>query len=149
MEYLTIEGQKLLQQELAYLTKEKRVELAEELKYATSLGDLRENSEYDAVVEDYIKTEKKIAEIEHQLSTSKLYKKKNNGTVEITSIVTLEIDGELEEYQIVGLNEFDILKNKISYKSELGKLLLGKKINNIVCVNTGFISYNAKIVEIK
>ena len=42
MKYLTIEGQKRIEEELAYLTKIKRVELSEQLKFATSLGDLRE-----------------------------------------------------------------------------------------------------------
>jgi transcription elongation factor GreA len=76
MKYLTIEGQKKIKEELAYLTKIKRVELSKELAFATSLGDLRENSEYDAACEDFIQTENRIYELEKQLTESKIYKQK-------------------------------------------------------------------------
>ena len=128
MKYLTIEGQKRIEEELAYLTKIKRVELSEQLKFATSLGDLRENSE-------------------KQLKESKIYTKKNQETVQIGSKVTIEIENDLEAYEIVGLNESDILNNKISYESPMGKALLNKKTNDIVKVEI-VNPYNVKIIEI-
>jgi len=147
MKYLTIEGQKRIKEELAYLTKIKRVELSKQLKFATSLGDLRENSEYDAVCDDFIQTENRIYELEKQLTNSKIYEKKNNNTVEIGSKVTIEIDNDMETYEIVGQNESDIQNNKISYESPLGKALLNKKINDIVTVDI-INPYNVKIIEI-
>ena len=147
MKYLTIEGQKKIKEELAYLTKIKRVELSKELAFATSLGDLRENSEYDAACEDFIQTENRIYELEQQLTNSKIYKKQNKNTVEIGSKVTIEIDNDLETYEIVGINEADIQNNKISYESPLGASLLNKKINDIVTVDI-INPYNVKIIEI-
>lgn len=147
MKYLTIEGQKKIEEELAYLTKIKRVELAKQLAFATSLGDLRENSEYDAVCVDFIQTENRIYELEKQLKESKIYNKKNKDIIEIGSKVTIEIENELETYEIVGLNESDILNNKISYESPLGKALLNKRINDIVKVEI-VNPYNVKIIEI-
>lgn len=147
MKYLTIEGQKKIKEELAYLTKIKRVELSKELAFATSLGDLRENSEYDAVCEDFIQTENRIYELEKQLTESKIYKKQNENRVEIGSKVTIEIDNDLETYEIVGINEADIQNNKISYESPLGKALLNKKINDTVLVDI-INPYNVKIIEI-
>ena len=147
MKYLTIEGQKKIKEELAYLTKIKRVELSKELAFATSLGDLRENSEYDAVCEDFIQTENRIYELEKQLTESKIYKKQNKNRVEIGSKVTIEIDNDFETYEIVGINEADIQNNKISYESPLGKALLNKKINDTVLVDI-INPYNVKIIEI-
>jgi len=147
MKYLTIEGQKKIKEELAYLTKIKRVELSKELAFATSLGDLRENSEYDAVCEDFIQTENRIYELEKQLTESKIYKKQNKNRVEIGSKVTIEIDNDLETYEIVGINEADIQNNKISYESPLGKALLNKKINDTVLVDI-INPYDVKIIEI-
>lgn len=147
MKYLTIEGQKKIKEELAYLTKIKRVELSKELAFATSLGDLRENSEYDAVCEDFIQTENRIYELEKQLTESKIYKKQNKNRVEIGSKVTIEIDNDLEIYEIVGINEADIQNNKISYESPLGKALLNKKINDTVLVDI-INPYDVKIIEI-
>ena len=147
MKYLTSDGQKKLLEELAYLTKKKRAEIAHELKIATDYGDLRENSEYDAVCEEYQIVERRIYEIEHLLSDSCIYSKKNNGTVEIGSNVSLLIDGEVETYEIVGINESDILSNKISYESLIGKAILGKRINDIINVDDVNL-YNVKIIEI-
>ena len=147
MKYLTIDGQKRIKEELVYLTKIKRVELSKELAFATSLGDLRENSEYDAVCQDFIQTENRIYELEKQLTESKIYKKQNKNIVEIGSKVTIKIENELETYEIVGLNESDILNNKISYESPLGKALLNKKINDTVLVDI-INPYNVKIIEI-
>ena len=147
MKYLTIEGQKKIKEELAYLTKIKRVELSKELAFATSLGDLRENSEYDAVCEDFIQTENRIYELEKQLTESKIYKKQNKNRVEIGSKVTIEIDNDLETYESVGINEADIQNNKISYESPLGKALLNKKINDTVLVDI-INPYDVKIIEI-
>lgn len=146
--YLTIQGQKKMLEELAYLTQVKRVELKEQLKFATSLGDLRENSEYDAVCEDFKQTENRIYELEHKLNESTIYQKKNDGTVEIGSIVTLEIDNELETYEIVGLDESNIMENKISYMTPLAHSILGKRKNTTTKVDNNINSYNVKIIEI-
>ena len=146
MKYLTSDGQKKLLEELAYLTKKKRAEIARELKIATDYGDLRENSEYDAVCEEYQIVERRIYEIEHLLSDSCIYFKKNNGTVEIGSNVSLLIDGEVETYEIVGINESDILSNKISYESLIGKAIIGKRVNDTVSVDEVNL-YNVKIIN--
>lgn len=148
MKYLTTIGQKKLLEELAYLTKVKRVELAEQLRFATSLGDLRENSEYDAVCEDFEMTENRIYELEHLLNESTVYLRKNDGTVEIGSVVVLDVDGEFETYGVVGVNEADILNNKISYESPLGQSILGRKENDIVHVDTEISSYSVRIIGI-
>lgn len=108
---------------------------------------MRENSEYDAVCEEFIQTENRIYELEKQLKESKIYNQKNNNKVEIGSKVKIEIENEIETYEIVGLNESDILNNKISYESPLGKALLNKKINDIVKVDI-INPYNVKIIEI-
>lgn len=148
MKYLTIQGQRALLEELAYLTKTKRVEIAEQLKFASSFGDLRENSEYDAVCEEFQIIENRIYEIECYLKDSVIYQKKNDGTVEIGSTVTLEIYNEIETYIIVGIGESDIKNNKISYESPLALVLLGKSINQIVLVESNIGNYSVKIIDI-
>ena len=146
--YLTIQGQKRMLDELAYLKSEKRVVLSEQLKFATSLGDLRENSEYDAVCEDFQITENRIFELEKQLKDAIVYQRKNDGTVEIGSIVTLKIEDEIEQYEIVGFHESDIAQNKISYESSLGKALIGKRINETGTVESEMGGYDVMIIDI-
>ena len=147
MKYLTSDGQKKLMEELAYLTKEKRAEITRELKVAVDYGDLRENSEYDAVCEEFQIVEGRIYEIEQILSDSCVYSKKDDGTVEIGSSVSLLIDNVVETYEIVGISESDILNNKISYESIIGKSILGKRVNDTLNVDEINL-YNVKIIEI-
>lgn len=146
--YLTIDGQKRILEELEHLTCRKREEIAEQLKYAVSLGDLRENSEYDAVVEEYKTTENKIYELEKLLNDSIVYERKNDGTVEIGSIVTIDTDDGREKYEIVGFNESNLLEDKISYNSPLAKALLGRKLNDSLMVESELGSYNVVIMAI-
>ena len=147
MKYLTRDGKKKLMEELAYLTKEKRAEITRELKIAIDYGDLRENSEYDAVCEEFQIVEGRIYEIEQILSDSCVYSKKDDGTVEIGSSVSLLIDNFVETYEIVGISESDILNNKISYESIIGKSILGKRVNDTLNVDEINL-YNVKIIEI-
>lgn len=146
--YLTIDGRKRILEELEYLTCSKRVEIAKQLKYAVSLGDLRENSEYDAVVEEYKTMENKIYELEKLLRDSILYERKNDGTVEIGSKVTIETEDGLENYEIVGFNESNLLEDKISYNSPLAKALIGKYVNDSLTVESNVGSYNIVIKAI-
>ncbi len=147
--YLTINGRKRILDELEYLTCKRREEIAEQLRYAVSLGDLRENSEYDAVVEEYKTTENRIYELRKLLNDSVIYERKNDGTVEIGSVVTINTDDGVEKYEIVGFNESNILEDKISYNSPLANALIGKKLNDSLMVESEFGSYNVVIMTIE
>lgn len=147
--YLTINGRKRILDELEYLTCKRREEIAEQLRYAVSLGDLRENSEYDAVVEEYKTTENRIYELRKLLNDSVVYERKNDGTVEIGSVVTINTDDGVEKYEIVGFNESNILEDKISYNSPLANALIGKKLNDSLMVESEFGSYNVVIMTIE
>jgi len=61
--YLTREGYEKLRKELEYLKTVKRREISKAIEYARSLGDLKENAEYQAAKEAQALNEKKI----HQL----------------------------------------------------------------------------------
>ena len=149
LKYLTINGQKKIQEELAYLTKSKRFEISEKLKFATDLRDLRENSEYDAACEYYLLMENRIYELEKILNESVIYQRKNDGRIEIGSKVDLKIDDEIERYEIVGYGETDIHNNKILYTSPLAEALLKKTVNDIVTVSNEYTTYDAQIISIE
>lgn len=121
-EMITKEGLEALMQKLDYLKKVRRIEIAESLKYATELGDLPENAEYDAALMEYDEIEYQIAKLEyilnnHIIMESKTYKVKFD-------------DGEIEEFKLVGQNEVDIFENKISPSSMMGMELINSKIGD-------------------
>src|SRR3989344_3596042 len=63
-EYISKEGYEALRQELEELKNERRVEIAQKLKFAKSLGDLSENAEYNQAKEEHTINEAKIAQLE-------------------------------------------------------------------------------------
>ena len=79
-------------------------------------------------------------------SNNKFDKEINNN--EMTNDVKLEIENEIETYEIVGLDESNIQENKISYETPLAKSILGKKKNDITKIDNYTNSYIVKIIEI-
>ena len=144
-EILTYEGYQKLSKKLEYLKLVRRQELAEHLKFATDLGDLRENAEYDAALMEYEEVESTIYKLEKCLSNCIVVNNNDKNLVSIGSIVSIKYDTEFEEYNIVGPSEVDSLNNKISYNSKVGSLLLGKKVSDIINIDSSII----EILDIK
>ena len=101
-EMITKEGLEALMQKLDYLKKVRRIEIAESLKYATELGDLPENAEYDAALMEYDEIEYQIAKLEyilnnHIIMESKTYKVKfDDGEIEELINLLMEHDQKLK-----------------------------------------------------
>lgn len=126
---LTEEGYQKLEEELKYLKGTKKMEVAERIKIAREFGDLSENSEYDEAKNEQAQLEAKIIEMENTLRNAKIVEKISTKIVGIGITVTL-YDYEFDEnidYQIVPATEVDVLNNKISIESPVGKALFGKK----------------------
>ncbi|MHA0856837.1 transcription elongation factor GreA [Paenibacillus sp. CMAA1364] len=150
---LTQEGLEKLEDELRDLKTVKRKELAERLKLAISYGDLKENSEYHSAKNDQSFMETRIKILEKML-TKAVVVDATNFDLSIVNVGTTVILNDMEysekiEYQIVGPAEADVLDNKISYESPLGKELMGKKVGEVIHVTApmGIIKY--ELLEIK
>lgn len=148
--YLTKEGLEKLKKELEHLKKDERVKIAEQLKEAISFGDLSENAAYDEAKENQAFLEGKITEMEKLISSAKVIEdNKNNGWVQVGSHVTLDDGESQEEYFIVGEEEANPIKKRISFKSPLGLALMDKPKSATVEIKTqkGVIKY--KILKIE
>lgn len=148
--YLTADGFMKLESELDYLKKEKRLEVIKALKEARALGDLSENSEYDAARNEQALVEARIREIEITLENATIIQDGGNGTVSIGTTVTLKYDGEddCEEYKIVGSQEADPMSNKISNESPIAKAIMGSKQGDIVEVESPTGKYKVEVVKV-
>ncbi len=147
--YLTKEGLEKLNKELEYLKNIKRKEVAEKLKQAISEGDLKENAGYDAAKDEQGFVEGRIKELEKIIGQAEMIEKKESNKVQIGSFVSLSSNDGEEKFQIVGPEEADILENKISFKSPLGKALLRKKKGDTVKINAPSGKKEYKITEIE
>ncbi len=128
-EYVSREKFEELQKELDFLKKNKRKEVAENLEYAKSLGDLAENAEYHEARETQANLEDRIAKLEAMLKTVIVADATAGDKINFGSKVTIQKDGTDEKnvFVLVGAEESDVPGGKISIHSPIGEALLGKK----------------------
>lgn len=141
--YVTEEGLDALETELDQLKTIRRKEVAEKIKVALSFGDLSENSEYDEAKNDQAMVEARIADLEIMLKNAVVIdeseltdEKVNIGSKIKVSIVSADGAKSEREFKIVGSNEANPRKGKISDESAVGQALLGKKCGETIQVET-------------
>lgn len=151
--FLTKDGYQKLQDELDYLRKVKRQEVAERLHEAMEGGELIENAEYEAAKNEQAFVEGRIQELDALLASAKIIEdngtKKRSDGVQLGSKVTIkEGNFEPEVFTIVGIAEANPREGKISNESPIGKAILGHKIGDSVKVETPGGTYTVKILKI-
>jgi transcription elongation factor GreA len=149
---MTVEGKRLLEEEMKHLTQVERPKVIAAIEFARSLGDLSENADYSAAKEQQGFVEGRIQQINAKFAMSQVIDPtiiKSDKIVFGATVLLEEESGATITYQIVGLDEADIKKNKISITSPVARSLIGKKEGDEVEVNAprGKISYS--VVEIK
>lgn len=137
-EYLSKERHVELIKELDHLKTVRRKEIAQDLEYARSLGDLSENAEFNKAREDQAVIEDRIAQLESVLANAEIIKAHHSSTVEVGTTVHLKKKGETKSmvYTIVGSEEVDTAERKISLKSPIGSAVIGKVKGDEVKVKT-------------
>ena len=154
MNPITKEGETLLREELKKLKSEDRPKIIDAIATAREFGDLKENAEYHAAKEQQSLTEARIRDIENKLSTSQIIDINSiepSDKVIFGTTVTV-FNSEIEKsikYKIVGEDEADASKGKISFASPLAKQLIGKYTGDITKVETpnGSTEYEIEKVE--
>ena len=150
---LTSEGLKKLEDELDDLIVVKRKEVAQKIKEAREQGDLSENAEYDAAKDEQRDIEARIEEIEKILKNAEIVDEDevNTDAINIGCQVTI-LDCEFDEelvYKIVGSTEANSLKGKISNESPVGRALIGKKVGEMVSVDTQVGTVQYRVLDIQ
>lgn len=120
-----------LKEELEYLKKTKRKEMAERLKEAISFGDLRENAAYHEAKDSQGFLEGRIIELECVISNSIIIDLKSSDKVIIGSKIVVTSDDGKDEFTIVSPIESNPLEGKISEDSPIGKSFIGKRKGDI------------------
>ena len=150
---LTYAGLKQYEDELQNLKVFRRKEVAQKIKEAREQGDLSENAEHDAAKDEQRDIELRIEELEKLLKNAEVVVEDEIDLEKISvgcQVKVLEMDEDEEmEFRIVGSTEANSLQNKISNESPVGHALLGKKVGDVVDVETqvGVIQY--KVLEIQ
>jgi len=149
---LTKDGEKKLQEELRNLKLE-RPKITKAIAEAREHGDLKENAEYHAAREQQGMVEAKIKDIEFKLVNSEIIENKSSENKDqiifgsFVELLNIE-DNTKIKYQLVGEDEADLSKNKISVNSPIAKGLIGKKVDNVITIIAPKGKLNFKIIKI-
>ena len=150
--YITREGYQKLEKELKHLIRDKRKEIAQKLAHARSLGDLKENAEYNAAKEEQAMLERKIGEISAKLVSAQIIDNTDipDDKAYIGATVSLrDLNTEEEcKYTLVSDAEADYMLNKISVSSPIGKGLLGHEVGDTVEIEVPAGTLKYKILQI-
>ena len=124
-----------------------------DIEEARAHGDISENSEYDDAKERQSHCEGRIQEVEHRLASAEVIDVTRippSNRVVFGATVTIEnsVSGETRTWRIVGEDEADVDKAKISYKSPLGKSLIGRKAGEEAVVTAPSGNQTWEIVEV-
>jgi len=128
---LTVVGAEKLRTELQELKAVQRPAIIAAIAEARAHGDLSENAEYAAAKERQSFIEGRIAEVESKLSNAQVIDPKlidADGACVFGATIELEDmeSGDVVTYQIVGDDEADIKRGKISISSPIARALIGK-----------------------
>jgi transcription elongation factor GreB len=133
--YITPEGAKRLQEELGQLRSKERPKVVTEVADAAAQGDRSENAEY-------IYGKKRLREIDRRM---RFLTKRLEAAVVIApsaqagervffgaNVLVEDEEGKETRYQIVGEDEIDLSRGRVSWRSPIGRALLKKTTGDTV-----------------
>jgi len=137
---ITLKGKIALDAELKRLVHEERPAVIKAIEEARAHGDISENAEYSAAKERQSMIEGRIADIQSKIAACEVVDPtqiKSDRIVFGATVTIIETEeGVVSVYQIVGADEADVKKGKISIMSPLARALIGKKQGDLVAVNS-------------
>ena len=149
---LTREGYEKLEKELDYYVSVRRNEISEQIAIARGFGDLSENAEYDEAKNEQSRIEAKIVEMENTLRNCIVVENDEVSTDSVGVGNSVKVFNETLKMEqvitIVGANETEPAKLKISSDSPIGAALLGSKVGDVVSVEVPMGVMKMNVLEI-
>ena len=150
--YMTAGGLQKLKEELQQLESVERPRVIAAIAEAREKGDLSENAEYDAAIEEQGVLESRIAMLKAKIMDARIIDETDISTDEVQILTKVRVQniktGQEKVYQLVTEGEANILEGKIATTTPIAKGLLGKKVGDMaeVVVPAGTLLF--KILEI-
>jgi transcription elongation factor GreA len=130
---MTREDMLSLEAEVERLETVDRAEMAERIKAARELGDLKENAEYHDAKDAQAVLETKILRLRDQLRRAELVEAETGSdVVAFGSRVTLNEGGKELGYTLVSAVDADAADGRLSVESPVAKALLGGRVGDTV-----------------
>ena len=150
---MTADGYANLQDELKRLKSVDRPAIIRAIAEARDHGDLSENAEYHAARERQGFIEGRVMELEDKIARAEVIdvSKLSGKVVKFGATVTLadEETDEEQRFQIVGEDEADVGRGRLSVTSPLARALIGKGIGDSVEVATPRGAKSNEVVKVR
>ncbi len=149
---MTPQGRQRLKEELERL-KFERPSIVRAIEEAREHGDLSENAEYHAAKEKQGLVEARIASIEDRLARAQVIDPRGQSPDAVrfgATVILNDVESDEEvRYMIVGEDESDAARGRISVSSPVARALMGKAVDDEVRVAVPRGTREFEIVEIR
>jgi transcription elongation factor GreA len=135
---ITVAGAAALQAEIDELEGPRRRELADRIRAARELGDLRENAEYHIAKNDQAHLETRIKRLRARLTDAVVIEPSSDDesfAFGRTAEVIDQGSGQAHRWTLVGSTEADLGQGRLSVESPIGKALINRRVGEIVTIN--------------
>jgi transcription elongation factor GreB len=133
--YVTREGARKLQDELANLRSSQRPRVVQEVADAAAQGDRSENAEYIYGKRKLREIDRRIHWLTKRLESASVVEPRTDGIDRVFFGAFVDVEDENgvhATYRIVGEDEIDLDRGHVSWRSPLGRSLLAKRSGDTV-----------------
>ena len=136
--YITPTGFQALSDELTHRLKVERPQVVIEVADAAAQGDRSENAEYIYGKKKLREIDRRVRWLTQRIKASRVInpRQQSGDIIYFGATVIVEEHGEEKTFKLVGVDEIDLAKGWISWRSPLGGALIGKAIDERVAVKT-------------
>lgn len=152
--YMTPQGHKKLVDELEALLRVERPEVTRLVQWAASNGDRSENADYLYGKRRLREIDRRIRFLNQRLDAAVVVDptKVNSDKVQFGATVEIRDEEGLKKvFTIIGVDEVDTAKGRISWQSPIGRTLIGKEVGDevLIRVPAGELTYEIINVSYK
>lgn len=152
--YITPGGAKKLQTELLHLRTKERPEVCRIVEWAAGNGDRSENADYTYGKKRLREIDRKIRSLSKRLEVAEVIDPTKHPATEErvffgATVTILDEDGEEKTYSIVGVDEIDLPRGRISWLSPLGAALLKGAKDEVITFKSPKGAREIEIVDVK
>jgi transcription elongation factor GreA len=138
-EPITLAGIEELKAELAELEGPRRIEMADRIRVARELGDLKENADYHTAKDDQSLMETRIKRLQSRLRMAVVVEATDEGDTFAFGRTAEVLDQSKDEtvvWTLVGSTEANLSEGKLSAESPIGQALMDAAVGTSVDVQT-------------
>ncbi len=149
--YLTKAGLQKLEEQIVRLEKIEHPQAVKDVQITGEFGDYSENAEYQEAKHRLRSITSRIIILKERLRNAVMIEKDENDLdrIQIGSTVVLQMNDRTLTFEIVGPQEANPLRGRISHVSPLGSHLIGHEAGETITVTTMGDSLVYKILEVK